>query len=89
MKIKFDYVADILYVDGEAFKLDQLRNYIWHHHSDIVRSHAIKKIIINGQYRWTYDWDAIYYKAKQTGIINDYARINTKQQRADSSTQNI
>lgn len=60
----FDYALDLL-VDGNCkTPLENVRQWMWKVHPDVVAQHRIKKIWVAGEYVWTYDWDTVYYKFK-------------------------
>lgn len=72
MEIKFDYSRDLFIADDTEYPLDGLRKYLIDNHEGLVRGHFIKAIRSGGKTKFTFDWDAIYFKAKQYSIIKNY-----------------
>lgn len=72
MEIRFDYRKDVVYIDGDRIPLEDLRVWLSEHYTSMVWAHRIKRIHVSGGYRWTYDWDAVFYKAKTLLIIKKF-----------------
>ena len=72
MTIKFDYTKDEFTVDDQPYALADLRKYLVSNHEDLVRGHFIKAIVSGGKVKFTFDWDAIYFLAKEYSFIKNY-----------------
>jgi len=72
MQIKFDYRKDEFTVDEQPYPLAGLRKHLINNHEDLVSGHFIKAIHSAGRTKFTFDWDAIYFKAKEYSIIKNY-----------------
>ena len=70
----FNYSTDTVNIDGKKYNLEDIRQHLFDTDPAIIFSHRVKKIWIGGEYKWTYDWDTIYFKSKQ--LIQQYAKQN-------------
>lgn len=72
MNIRFDYSLDVMVLDEKEYPLRPLRKYLTSNHPELVQGHFIKAIRVGGKTKFTFDWDTIYFKAKEYGLIKNY-----------------
>lgn len=75
MKIKYDYSADLMTIDGVDYPLKPYRKWLTINHEELVKNHFIRSIqTLNGP-KHTFDWAHIYFVASEYGFVSSY--INT------------
>lgn len=63
-----DVIKDRLVFMGKSYSLADFREYMLDYYPHIVQQYAVK--MINGKF--TFDWETIYLRSKQSGILIRY-----------------
>lgn len=72
MVIKYNYIDDLVTVDGVDYQLSAFRSWLLSNHEQLCSGHFIKAINVGDRVRFTYDWQSIYLKAEEYQFINDF-----------------
>lgn len=76
--VKYDYIEDIMIVDGVEYQLRPYRIWLIQNHEQLCSGHFIKAIRVGDKTRFTYDWQTIYFKSEEYQFLNNYMHeINT------------
>ena len=72
--MKYDFVKDTMTIDGKDYPLRDFRKWLIINHEELVKGHFIKAIKVMDYTKFTYDWQTIYFKASEYGLLTDYLK---------------
>ncbi len=72
VKIKYDYLRDIMLIDGEEYPLKHYRIWLINNHESLCNGHFVKAIKMLEKTKFYYDWQAIYFIAFEYQFLNKY-----------------